>query len=326
MKRISQNDDSQIQTTTRRILASYLVPVIILVIILGFLMLRYNFYSYWVQISTTYPLLAQFLEIGIIWLVAIYAVRISLTIYDKVIHWVADIPTRLNMLFKRLIRYFIYIIAFVLTLGVFGLITAVQGILVGAGFAGIVLGLAAQQTVANIFAGVSIIFDKAFKIGDWIQLKKNDIVGQVIEINLRSTTIIAPDNTLISLPNSMVASDAIINYSTHRLRRLFHKIGIAYESDISQAIKIIREVLEKDPATATSGISGQGYFAPIEIVVTELGDFAVNMEARVFVDTTKAGGVFETESRMLNNIKNALTDAGIDMPYPTQSIRLNKEV
>uniref|UniRef100_UPI00257D565A mechanosensitive ion channel family protein n=1 Tax=Candidatus Borrarchaeum sp. TaxID=2846742 RepID=UPI00257D565A len=186
--------------------------------------------------------------------------------------------------------------------------------------------LAAQQTVANIFAGVSIIFDKAFKIGDWIQLKKNDIVGQVIEINLRSTTIIAPDNTLISLPNSMVASDAIINYSTHRLRRLFHKIGIAYESDISQAIKIIREVLEKDTATATSGISGQGYFAPIEIVVTKLGDFAVNMEARVFVDTTKAGGVFETESRMLNNIKNALTEAGIDMPYPTQSIRLNKEV
>jgi len=322
---ISQTDDSQIQTTTRKILARYLIPVIILLIILGFLMLRYNFYSYWVQISTTYPLLAQLLEIAIIWLVAVYAVRISLTIYDKVIHWVADIPKRLNMLFKRLIRYFIYIIAFVLTLGVFGLITAVQGILVGAGFAGIVLGLAAQQTVANIFAGVSIIFDKAFKIGDWIHLKKGDIVGQVKAINLRSTTLIAPENTLISLPNSMVAGDAIINYSTHRLRRLFHKIGIAYESDISQAIKIIRAVLKNDPASAKAGISGQGYFAPIEILITKLGDFAVNMEARVFVDTTKAGGVFETESRMLNNIKIALTEAGIDIPYPTQSIRLKKE-
>ena len=325
MKKISQNNDSQIQTTTGRILARYLVPVIILLIILGFLVLRYNFYTYWVQLLSTYPLLAQLIEIVVIWLIAVYAVRISLTIYDKVIHWVADVPTRLNRLFKKLIGYGIYIVAFILTLGVLGLITAVQGVLVGAGFAGIVLGFAAQQTFANIFAGISIIFDKAFKIGDWIQLKKNDIVGQVIAINLRSTTIIAPDNTLISLPNSMVAGDAIINYSTHRLRRFFHKIGIAYESDISQAIKIIREVLEKDPATATAGISGQGYFAPIEIVITKLGDFAVNMEARVFVDTTKAGGVFETESRMLNSIKNALTEAGIDMPYPTQSIRLKKE-
>jgi small-conductance mechanosensitive channel len=300
--------------------------VIILLVILGFLTLRYNFYSYWVQISTTYPLVAQLLEIAVIWLIAVYAVRISLTIYDKVIHWVAEVPTRLNRLFKRLIRYVIYIIAFVFTLGVFGLVTAVQGILVGAGFAGIVLGLAAQQTFANIFAGVSIIFDKAFKIGDWIHLKNSDIVGQVKEINLRSTVIIAPDNTLISLPNSMVAGDAIINYSTHRLRRLFHKIAIAYESDISQAIKIIREVLKNDQATATTRISGQGYYAPIEIVITKLGDFAVNMEARVFVDTTKAGGIFETESRMLNNIKNALTEASIDVPYPTHSIRLKKEL
>jgi small-conductance mechanosensitive channel len=229
------------------------------------------------------------------------------------------------MLFKRLIRYAIYIIAFVFTLGVIGLVTVIQGILIGAGFAGIVLGLAAQQTFSNIFAGVSLIFDNPFKIGDWVYLKKNDITGKIKAINLRSTTLIAFDNTLVNLPNSMVAGEVIINYSAHRLRRFCHKVGIAYESDVSKAIEVIHKVLENDPATAKAGIPGEGYFVPIEIVVTKLGDFAVNLEARVFADTTTLGSVFEIESRMLTNIKNALTAAGIEMPYPTQSIRLKND-
>jgi len=316
--------EQNLQESARKIIAKYSVPLVISLIVLIILGLRFNFYSYWVLFENTYPLLAQLTLVAVIWIGAIYVVRISLSIYRKVVELVRDVPREMSLLIRKLIKYSIYVVAVIWTLVVFGLVAAIQGIFIGAGFAGIVLGLAAQQTFSNIISGVSIIFDKPFKIGDWIHLKGKNIVGSVKTISLRSTTIIAPDNTPINIPNSMVDREAIINYSTHQLRRLFHKVSISYESDVSKAIKIIQEVLQNDPAIATEGIEGQGYFAPIEVVVTKFDDFSVNMEAKVFIDTTKAGGLFETESRMLTNIKNALTATGIEIPYPKTSVILKQ--
>jgi len=313
-----------VRETVGGILSRKLIPIIVILAILIFLVLRYNLNSYWVLFSTNNPFMTQLVLIAIIWIGAVYVVRLSIEVYIKVIERVKDLPLRVSMLIKNLIKISILVVAVIWTLGVFELVGIIQGLLVGAGFAGIVLGLAAQQTFSNFISGVSLILDKPFKIGDWIHLKGKNIVGTVRTMSLRSITIVAPDNTPINLPNSMVDKEAIVNYSEHRLRRLFHKINISYESDVSKAIKIIQEVLRNDPATAKEGIDGQGYFTPIEVVITKFGESSVNMEAKVFVDTTKAGGLFETESRMLANIKNALTVKDIEIPYPKTSVILEK--
>ena len=78
--------------------------------------------------------------------------------------------------------------------------------------------------------------------------------------------------------------------------------------------------MENDPAAVKKGIEDQGYFAPVEVVVTNFGESSVDLEAKVFVDTVEAGGLFETESRIRTNVMNKLTDAGIEIPSPKHSL------
>ena len=278
-------------------------------------------------LESIHSLLSEVTMVIILWGAAIYIVR-SIVGVIRELEYDPDIEkvnTEVSVLTQKIFKYSIYVIALLLSLNIFGLTGSIEGMLVGAGFAGIVIGFAAQQTLSNLLAGISLLLDRPYKIGDWIHLKNSDLVGSVKEISLRSTTINAPDNTPINLPNALVAGQPIVNYSAHKLRRFFIDFSISYESDVSKAIKVVTETLEKDPAAAAKGIKGQGYFAPIEVVVEGFGDSSVNMKAKVFIDTGEAGGQFETKSRMLKNIKENLVKAGVEIPYPRTYVIMDKD-
>lgn len=308
-----------------RIIAMKFVPLAIFLAALLVLVWKFNLLDYWYQIETISPLGAKLIKVAIIWIGAVYSVRVSLDVFSRAYQKVKKIPAEVAILFRKLITYGIYSVAIVLSLLAFELLGAIQGLLVGAGFAGIVVGLAAQKTISNLIAGITLMIDHPFKIGDWIHLKGQNIVGTVKKMTMRSITIIAPDNTPVNLPNSMVANEALVNYSTHKLRRFFLEFKVPYDVDMGKAMRVVKHVLQKDPATAKEGIRGQGYFAPIEIVVTDFGKSSIGVQAKVFIDTTAAGGLFETKSRMLTNIKDVLLDAGIEIPYPKMSVDLHKK-
>jgi small-conductance mechanosensitive channel len=309
-----------------KLLLSRFTRMGIYLVTIGIILWISNFPSLWSWLQDTYPLVAKLVEVAILWIVAIWIIRNFLDVLTKLEKAkVKRIPGEVNLLIRKIFKYSVCIIAILWTLAIFGLIGAIQGLLVGAGLAAIIIGFAARDVLSNLLAGISLLIDRPFKIGDWIHLKGKDLVGHVKEMSLRSTTIIAPDNTPINLPNSMVANEAIVNYSAHRLRRFFLEVRISYESDVAKAIKVIKETLEKDPATAKNGVEGEGYFAPIEIVVTDFGESSVNMQAKVFIDTTLAGGLFETKSRMLANIKKALIKNGIEIPYPRRYVIMDKK-
>jgi small conductance mechanosensitive channel len=273
------------------------------------------------------PLLTKLCMVVALWVGTLYTVRtISSIIFElKDAESIKPVNEEIGVLTQKLFAYIAYIVAIIWTLTIFGVTGAIEGMLVGAGFAGIVVGFAARDVLSNLLAGISLLLDRPFKIGQWIHLKNSNLVGEVKEISLRSTVILAPDNTLINLPNALVASEPIVNYSSHKLRRFFLDVGISYESDVGKAMKVIKETLEKDPATAKQGIKNQGYYAPIEIVVDNFGDSSVNLTAKVFINTQEAGGQFLTKSRMLENIKKNLTKAGIEIPYPRQYVIFDKD-
>ncbi len=310
---------------TRRFLVSklesygtYLVATAVVILIL-------DIPSVWVQIQETNVLISRVIQVAILWTVSIFVARNMNEIYTTLIEKVRVVPHDISVLVHRLLSYGIYAVAALFTLSIFGLTGAFQGLLVGAGFAGIVIGFAAQDTLGNLFSGVALMIDRPFKVGDWIHLKGQNLVGFVKSISFRSVTLVGPDNTPINIPNSSLNRESIVNYSAHRLRRYFLAVSISYESDVAKAIKIMTETLDKDPATVKEGVPGQGYYAPVEVVVDKFGDSSVDLQAKVFFDTGVAGGLFVTKSRMLANIKEELVKAGIEIPYPRRVVITKSE-
>lgn len=173
-----------------------------------------------------------------------------------------------------------------------------------AGALALAFGFAAGDIIENFVAGIFILKDKPFEIGDYIEWSGNG--GTVREINLRVSKLDTWDNEQLTVPNGELANAVVKNTQAHDTRRLTVDFGIEYDADIELAREIILEearaiegVLE-DPAPA----------AP----VTTLGDSAVVLNGRLWINPqeTGAGGV---KHKLTEAVKNHFDDEGIGMPY-----------
>ena len=122
----------------------------------------------------------------------------------------------------------------------------VTPLLASAGIAGVAVALAAKETLANLFGGISLMLDQPFKTGDYIILDSGER-GEVREIGLRSTRVWSRDDIMISIPNSIITNSKIVNESAPMPSfRVRIKIGVAYGSDIGQVEKVLLEVARKN--------------------------------------------------------------------------------
>ncbi len=179
----------------------------------------------------------------IVWLVA------SLKISGLLLRALAGHPTRFQTVEDRTLPLFDNL-AKILIFGfaVYFLIEAWQldatGWLASAGVAGIALGFAAKDTLANLFAGVFVIADGPYHVGDYIVLESGHR-GRVLHIGLRSTRILTRDDVQITVPNSIIGNGAIVNETSGTPQyRLRVKVGVAYESDVDLVRKVLLEVAE----------------------------------------------------------------------------------
>ncbi|QKY20253.1 mechanosensitive ion channel family protein [Halolamina sp. CBA1230] len=167
------------------------------------------------------------------------------------------------------------------------------------------IGFAAQDLVGNFVAGVFIIKDKPFEVGDWIEW--NDMSGRVEEIDLRVSTVRTFDNERITVPNGDLANNAITNpVAYERLRQKF-VFGIGYDDDIDLAREAIIEEISSVDGVLTEP-------AP-DTRVTELGDSAVGIQARFWIDDPDRGDYVAVRSSAVQAVKERFDDEGIDMPY-----------
>jgi len=185
----------------------------------------------------------------------------------------------------------------------------------GGAFA-LALGFAAQELIGNFVAGVFIIKDKPFEVGDWIEWDDN--AGRVEDIDLRVSRVRTFDNERVTVPNGELANNAITNpvaYDTLRQRFVF---GIGYDDDIDHATDCLLEEAEAngeildDPAPS--------------VRVTELGDSAVGLQSRFWIDEPGRGDFVRVRSEYVQAVKERFDEEGIDMPYVHRQLTGEVEV
>ncbi len=205
------------------------------------------------------------------------------------------------------LKFSLYVVLFITIASGFGMDAA--SILALLGSAGVAIGLAIQGSLANFVGGVLILLLKPFKVGDYIKEDTNRNEGTVISIELFYTKLATPDNRVIVLPNGTLANSSLTNVTACKSRRLDIKVGISYDADIRQAKEVLQKVLEKDEAV----IKEMDHF----VYVDELAESAVNLGIRCWLSTDD---FWQGKWRLTENVKYALDEAGISIPYPQMDI------
>ncbi len=175
------------------------------------------------------------------------------------------------------------------------------------GAAGLAIGLALQGTFGNIGAGVILILFRPFEVGNFVSVGGES--GTVEAITLFNTTLLTPDNKVILIPNSAVASGNITNFSKKEERRVDFVFGIGYDDDLKLAKATLQEILDADTRILKDPESFIG--------VGELADSSVNFTVRVWVKAADYWGVhFDT----IEKVKLTFDEKGISIPYPQMDI------
>ncbi|MDC0658635.1 mechanosensitive ion channel family protein [Leisingera sp. SS27] len=205
----------------------------------------------------------------------------------------------------NLARYVILAFAALFVLNTFGVKTT--SIVAAIGAAGLAIGLAMQGALSNVAAGVMIILFRPFKLGDFIAV--NDEMGTVQEITLNNTVIASLSNLKVIVPNSEVWGNTITNYSSFDTRRAEWTFGVGYGANLATAERVIRDTIMGDRRSHSDP-------EPF-IQVNELNSSSVDFLVRVWVS---AEDYFQYQADMKRKVKEALDDAGVDIPFPTRTL------
>ena len=198
-------------------------------------------------------------------------------------------------------------VALAATIAGFGVVLAAFATLGGA--LALAVGFAAQDLIANFVAGVFIVRDEPFEVGDWIEWNGNS--GVVREIQLRVTKLDTFDNELVTVPNSDLAGSAVVNNVANDKRRVSVGFGIGYGDDIEEAREAIIDEGEK--------IDGVLDEPEPSAPVTALGDSAVVFSGRVWINPQESS-VSAVRAQYLEAVKKRFDAEGIDMPYPNTEL------
>ncbi len=218
-------------------------------------------------------------------------------------------------LLKKFAGAIIYATAVVLALDILGV--NVMPFIAGAGVAGIAIGFAAKDTLSNLIAGVLLIIDRPFEIGDrievWSAPSGSATWGDVIDIGLRATKIKTTDNIVIIIPNNEIMRRDIVNYTIISTQiRVRINIGIAYSANIEKAKALIVAVAE-----SLDWVSREP--AP-KVVVRNFGESSVDLQLRVWINDARRR--IDTISYITDKIKEAFDKNGIEIPYPKRDITI----
>ncbi len=214
-------------------------------------------------------------------------------------------------IFAQSANYAIMILTLVLVLSNFGIETT--SIIAVLGAAGLAIGLALQGTLQNVAAGIMLLIIRPFRRGDYIEA--GSAQGTVEEIGLFITKMRTVQGLFVAVPNSMIWSNMITNYSRFPTRRLDLQVGVSYDADLDLARNVILDLLENDERVHQTP-------APL-VVVRKLGDSSVDLEFRAW---TNRQDYWDFTFDITRDLKVALDKAGISIPYPHQQIVVSPAV
>jgi len=179
------------------------------------------------------------------------------------------------------------------------------------GAAGLAIGFALQGSLANFASGVLLVFFRPFRVGDLVEVAGE--LGVVEDVEIFVTTIVTLDNKKIVIPNGTITSGNIVNYSGKETRRVDMVFGISYGDDIKLAKEVMERVLSENPLVLAEP-------AP-KVAVRELGDSSVNFVVRPWC---KTADYWDTWFSVTEEVKLALEDSGITIPFPQRDVHLHQ--
>lgn len=209
------------------------------------------------------------------------------------------------------IKVVMYVLLLFMIASGFGLdATSVVALL---GSAGVAIGLAVQGSLSNFAGGVLILLLKPFRVDDYIKVDNDGHEGTVKEIQLFYTKLSTPDNHVVIIPNGSLANSSILNMSMLKERRMDIVVGISYDADIRKAKEVLFKMLEEDKAVLKE--------KDHRVFVQELADSGVNLNVRCWAVNEE---YWECKWRITEQIKYALDDAGISIPYPQMDVHIDR--
>lgn len=216
---------------------------------------------------------------------------------------------------NKILRVVVICFALVMVLGELGY--NVNGLITGMGLAGLTVSLAAKDSAANFFAGLVIILEKPFSLGDWIITSQAE--GEVEDISFRSTKVRRLDGSLVVLPNSILCAEAITN-GTQRKKRLFRfSIGVTYDTPkerIETLMVRLRQLLCGDPDVESGSVL---------VRLQGFGASGIDVLVHCYLLTPAWDQAMRVQDRLNLAVLALMRELGVDFAFPSQSVYIEKD-
>lgn len=212
-------------------------------------------------------------------------------------------------------KVILWIVAFLIIMAKLGIpISIFSGLFAGLGVASAAAALAAQDTVKSILSGMAILADKPFVIGDWIEVDKYQ--GTVIDITFRSTRIKSYDNSVVTIPNSTITTNYVVNWNRLTSRRFDCVLNLALDTPsdkIQKMVKEIKLVLQNDPNVIKE---------TVEVNLYEITNTSCNIKIFLYVKEAEYAKFLKAKQNILCSILYLFEKENVELAYPTQNVYL----
>ncbi|MDB6065596.1 MAG: MscS Mechanosensitive ion channel [Pedosphaera sp.] len=216
-----------------------------------------------------------------------------------------DLEPPVKMLISRIIKMMVVGFALVIALGTAGV--NVMALVAGIGVAGVGVGLAMQGVLSNLVAGLTIIFTKPFRVGEYVELA--GVHGQVKTIEMFSTTLLHGDLSRVVIPNRKIVGEILHNYGG--IRQLDLSVGVGYGSDTAKVLSIIREIVSCNPRVLRDPAPGVG--------IATLADSSINIAVKPW---TKLADFGPAQVEIYQAIIDRFRAEKIEIPFPQREVRM----
>ena len=218
----------------------------------------------------------------------------------------------LNLFLSKVLKTLVYIIMVFIVVSELGY--DLSGLAAGLGFASAAVALAAQDIVKSLIGGFTIITDKPFDIGDYIEVGGGIYTGTVVDITFRSTRLKVVNNSIITIPNSLLVSEYIINWNKLESRMIETNLRISLEATTEQINRCISKI------TTVLNTNDIVLEDTTEVHLDRIGDDCNFIFVRTYITITDYSEYLKAKDKIFCDILDVLERENIDLVYPTQTI------
>ena len=224
----------------------------------------------------------------------------------------------LNLFLSKVLKTLVYIIMAFVVITEFGY--DLSGLAAGLGIASAAVALAAQDIVKSLIGGFTIITDRPFDIGDYIEIGGGVYTGTVVDITFRSTRLKVINNSIITIPNSLLVSEYIVNWNKLESRMIETNLRISLESTTEQINRCISKIIT---VLNTNDIVLED---TTEVHLDRIGEDCNNIFVRTYISITDYSEYLKAKDKILCDILDVLERENIELVYPTQTVYAKNRV